>query len=1194
MSNHPYQDQSPNNFQDQKFTYSSLDPSMSAEIEDYSDLYDDYLDSPNNSIVSANAQSMNSSAAVYEQSVDPSIEDNIHRLVNNNNNMNNMNNMNNANNNYYFNKNQIPPIPTPIDHFQGIYVNNNNNNNNNQNTNNNDTSQLFIKTPKFNEYNPTFQSPTTPTNNNLLKTPTSNNHHFDIVDPLSNNNNNSYNYSYNNDDTINENDQVSLEEDSNINNALYYTQMNDNQADEELDSDESDSDDDLNDEEVERLRQLKINNSNISNVSNSNTNTSNDAIIITNSKVIRKGIKDFKLGKELGEGSYSTVVLATDINTNNKYAIKILNKRHIIKEKKVKYVNIEKNTLNRLGKRNGIIGLHFTFQDSQSLYFVLDYAENGELLSLIKKFGTMNEESTKYYSIQLIDAINFMHLNGVIHRDLKPENILIDKNLKLQITDFGTAKLLDKDDKTGNYPSDTRANSFVGTAEYVSPELLINKYCGKSADIWSLGCIIYQMIAGKPPFKATNEYLTFQKIQKLQYAFTAGFPIVIRDLIKRLLILNPNDRLSINEIKRHYWFKDINWNNEDEIWEKNPPKLSAYKISAISMKPIPELELQYQNTSNKIKYVKRNKTSSDIKNSTNNIKPLKQRSISTPSTPGTPGTPNNDKNNNNNSSSPAMKNSAVIQKKKRSASSAASTALYGGNLKSKPPLPTSSRSESDNSIYQIKLDSQQQIADKIVKSRQQHSNSNINNNNNNTQQAPNTSNSSIDVIPGTNIPRPVLNTKIASRNNSNINHLSGNGSKSRNNSNINKKSNEIPNMSTLDLKFIKFIKNHDERIMKVGIVEVSIDLIHNFEKKYKGGIIESPLGYKNKDKISQINLFSNNESESIKLYDIDINKYIIGNELYDDNTNNDNENENDLSVSNKFRNFFTVKQPANANLPKLDTKFYTRTLIITTFGRAILLKENRGVKDNLNKYEITSEIDLTSNLINFVEVLNDKKIDITEGLFSIISNSISIILQVEKSEVKQWTSVLANSRIMEKDRKFKEFITSNENNGNDNVDEIAFTAATLATVKIPVNKESEVSTTTTTNNNNNVKQGAFPTTLRTNTDSNIKQVKQSPISTANSTSTSTNTSSATPPPIPSRHTKSNSNTNLHNKANTNNSSNKQSSMKKTTKKIYSNPMINAAVNKAVSMASVNAGVGITDDKKINSSNSKFLARSRFK
>lgn len=312
-------------------------------------------------------------------------------------------------------------------------------------------------------------------------------------------------------------------------------------------------------------------------------------------KVIKRTVKDFEFGKDLGEGSYSTVVLATDKLTDRQYAVKILDKRHIIKEKKVKYVNIEKHALNRLSDRPGIISLFFTFQDKHSLYFVLDYASKGELLTLIKQYGTLSEECTRHFGAQILDAIKHMHNNGVIHRDIKPENILLDSKFRIQITDFGTAKLLEKKKhgETGeeiDYPVDVRARSFVGTAEYVSPELLDSKYCGKPGDLWAFGCILYQMVAGKPPFKATNEYLTFQKITKLQYAFSAGFPLILRDLIKQILVLQPSRRATIPQIEQHYFFNEVNFKDEDLIWNSDLPELGPYKMTAKSMMKVPAMK----------------------------------------------------------------------------------------------------------------------------------------------------------------------------------------------------------------------------------------------------------------------------------------------------------------------------------------------------------------------------------------------------------------------------------------------------------------------------------------------------------------------------------------------------------------------------------------------------------------------------
>lgn len=308
-------------------------------------------------------------------------------------------------------------------------------------------------------------------------------------------------------------------------------------------------------------------------------NESDENGIIT-SKVIKKGVKDFSFGKTLGEGSYSTVVMASDRQSLREYAIKVLDKRHIIKEKKVKYVNIEKNTLNRLGDHPGIIRLYYTFQDERSLYFVLDFAPNGELLSLIKRMGSLDEEGTRYYGSQILDAVEYMHSKGVIHRDLKPENVLLDDKMRIRITDFGTAKLLEEvpGSEPPRYPDDVRAKSFVGTAEYVSPELLTDKYVGRGCDLWAFGCILYQLIAGRPPFKASNEYQTFQKIVKLQYSYPPGFPMAVRDVVKRVLVLNPMDRASIPAIKSLGFFQGIEWDRKS-IWKKTPPRLQPFKPS---------------------------------------------------------------------------------------------------------------------------------------------------------------------------------------------------------------------------------------------------------------------------------------------------------------------------------------------------------------------------------------------------------------------------------------------------------------------------------------------------------------------------------------------------------------------------------------------------------------------------------------
>lgn len=299
---------------------------------------------------------------------------------------------------------------------------------------------------------------------------------------------------------------------------------------------------------------------------------------------VKKGVRDFEFGRILGEGSYSQVVLGKDKQTLKEYAIKILDKKHIIREKKVKYVNIEKDTLNRLTQHPGIVRLYYTFQDSTSLYYVLDLASGGELLGVLKRNGMFDEVCTRFYGAQILDAIEHMHNRGVIHRDLKPENLLVDDQMHIKITDFGTAKLLpdprnpqgslSKFDASPDSEDSLRAKSFVGTAEYVSPELLTEKSACKASDLWAFGCIIYQLLAGRPPFKAGNDYQTFQKIVSLEYEFPPDFPGLARDLVERLLVLEPQKRLTIEHIKSHSFFEGIQWGRG--LWKQKAPRIKPY------------------------------------------------------------------------------------------------------------------------------------------------------------------------------------------------------------------------------------------------------------------------------------------------------------------------------------------------------------------------------------------------------------------------------------------------------------------------------------------------------------------------------------------------------------------------------------------------------------------------------------------
>ncbi|GAA5844891.1 hypothetical protein JCM11251_004663 [Rhodosporidiobolus azoricus] len=289
----------------------------------------------------------------------------------------------------------------------------------------------------------------------------------------------------------------------------------------------------------------------------------------------RRSTEDFVFGEVLGEGSYSTVTHVTTVHPPYKhYALKVLDKEHIKREKKTKYVLIERDTLKALDGHPGVIKLWWTFQDEWSLYYVLDLAENGELLKWVKRYGSFDLRSARYYTAQILSAVGFMHEKGIIHRDLKPENILLDKTMRVKITDFGTAKVLKKEEIVDGKPAPPadepggrpRARSFVGTPEYVSPEILMEgKESSFSSDFWALGCILFQLLAGRPPFQARTEYLMFQKIIKLEYEFPLGFPPVAKDLVEKLLVLDPAQRLGgdakngngIEAVMGHAFFTEV-------------------------------------------------------------------------------------------------------------------------------------------------------------------------------------------------------------------------------------------------------------------------------------------------------------------------------------------------------------------------------------------------------------------------------------------------------------------------------------------------------------------------------------------------------------------------------------------------------------------------------------------------------------
>ncbi|KAK0417721.1 hypothetical protein QR680_013170 [Steinernema hermaphroditum] len=272
---------------------------------------------------------------------------------------------------------------------------------------------------------------------------------------------------------------------------------------------------------------------------------------------------DFLFLSELGYGSFSTVHLVSERATSRRFACKECLKQQILRENKKHLIYREKEAMKILSSSGGyakrfFVQIFCTFQDRESLYFVMTLATGGDLRTLISKERKLSPGVTSKYAAQIVLALDHMHKLGVLHRDLKPENILLNKEEDhIMLSDFGSAKILSIDDGVNQDESDERSAvprrrrkcSFVGTAQYVSPEVLQNEPISEACDYWALGCVLYQMLVGRPPFNGESEYLIFQNVLKADFTFPDDFDSDhAKDLIERLLVLPSTKRLGSNEM----------------------------------------------------------------------------------------------------------------------------------------------------------------------------------------------------------------------------------------------------------------------------------------------------------------------------------------------------------------------------------------------------------------------------------------------------------------------------------------------------------------------------------------------------------------------------------------------------------------------------------------------------------------------
>ncbi|TIA81866.1 hypothetical protein E3P92_02088 [Wallemia ichthyophaga] len=269
----------------------------------------------------------------------------------------------------------------------------------------------------------------------------------------------------------------------------------------------------------------------------------------------RYTLKDFKLERTLGTGSFGRVHLVKSNHNSRFYAIKVLAKEQVVKMKQVEHTVSERDMLARV-RHPFLVNLWGTFQDPKNLYMVMDFVAGGELFSLLRKSQRFPNPVAKFYAAEVALALDYLHSLDIIYRDLKPENILLGADGHIKITDFGFAK----------YVPDVTW-TLCGTPDYLAPEIVQSKGYNKSVDWYALGVLVFEMLAGYPPFytEDSNPMKLYEKIIANKPKFPSYFDPVAKDLLKNLLMADLTKRFGnlqhgSRDVFTHEWFKEVDWN----------------------------------------------------------------------------------------------------------------------------------------------------------------------------------------------------------------------------------------------------------------------------------------------------------------------------------------------------------------------------------------------------------------------------------------------------------------------------------------------------------------------------------------------------------------------------------------------------------------------------------------------------------
>lgn len=255
-------------------------------------------------------------------------------------------------------------------------------------------------------------------------------------------------------------------------------------------------------------------------------------------------LSDFDIGKLLGRGKFGNVYMAREKKSKHIIALKVLYKNQLKKNSVEHQLRREIEIQAHLRHQN-VLRLYGYFYDDTRVYLILEFAAQGELYKELRKARHFSEPRTAFYIKSLNEALQYCHSKHVIHRDIKPENLLLSFTGDIKIADFGWSV----------HAPNSRRTTLCGTLDYLPPEMIKGDPHDHNVDIWTLGVLAYELMVGNPPFEAETQSETYKKILSVQYSTPKDMSPEAKDLLSKVLVLDPKQRLPLSSVLKHPWIQ---------------------------------------------------------------------------------------------------------------------------------------------------------------------------------------------------------------------------------------------------------------------------------------------------------------------------------------------------------------------------------------------------------------------------------------------------------------------------------------------------------------------------------------------------------------------------------------------------------------------------------------------------------------